>query len=293
VRVVTYILPGGEASWSAEQPDANFGDQLQLVEAIRSAQTVRAGELLALQMVWQALAPPAANYTLFLQLLDAEGRVAAQRDVPLLSGGAPGGAWQLGQQAETRVGIALPAGSAPGDYRLIAGLYDPQTGQRMPVNGGDFVELGAVQVHASAPGAVALTPLRFRPNHAFGEVTLEGFRRYKQGYDYAPDTPVAPGDVLDLIFTWRAVQQSTTDWALTARLLRADGKPVASVTALLAGPRHPSSQWRAGELARGQHSLALPPDLPPGRYQVQVVVHRPDDETLTGWLNLGKLQVTP
>ena len=218
VRAVTYRLPGDEAGWSVEQPGANFGDQLQLVEAARSAQTVQAGELLAVRLAWQTIAQPAADYTLFLQLLDADGRVAAQRDVPLLSGGMPASVWQPGQQAETRVGIALPVGSAPGDYRLIAGLYDPQTGRRVPVGGGDFLELGAVQVEAAAaPDAVDLTPLRFRPNHAFGEVTLEGFERTKQGYDYVPDTPLAPGDVLDLIFTWRAVQQPTTDWALTAR----------------------------------------------------------------------------
>ena len=293
VRAVTTILPGDEAGWSVEQPGANFGDQLQLVEAARSAQTVQAGEMLALRLAWQTLAPPAANYTLFLQLLDADGRVAAQRDVPLLSGSAPADAWQPGQQAETRVGIALPAGSAPGEYRLIAGLYDPQTGQRAPVGGGDFLELAAVQVKAAAPDAVDLSSLRFRPNHAFGEVTLEGFQRYKQGYDHAPDTPLAPGDVLDLIFFWRATQQPTTDWTLTARLLAEDGQTVAGVTAPLAGPRHPSSQWRAGELARGQHSLALPPDLPPGRYQVEVAVHQPDNPEPAGWLPLGKLQVTP
>ncbi len=292
VRAVTYILPGGEAGWSLEQPGADFGDQLQLVEAARSAQTVQAGELLALRLAWQTTAPPAANYTLFLQLLDADGRVAAQRDVPLLSGGALASAWQTGQQAETRVGIALPAGSAPGEYRLIAGLYDPQTGQRVPMGGGDFLELAAVQVEAAAPDAVDLTPLRFRPNHAFGEVTLEGFQRYKQGYDHAPDTPVAPGEVLDLVFIWRAAQQPSADWTLTARLLAEDGQTAAGLTAPLAGPRHPSSQWRAGELARGQHSLALPPDLVPGRYTLQVAVHQPGDEP-AGWLHLGKLEVTP
>ncbi len=293
VRAVTTILPGGEAGWSTEQPAAAFGGQLELVETARSAQTVQAGEPLALRLAWQTIAQPSADYALFLQLLDADGRVAAQRDVPLLAGGVPASAWQPGQQAETRLGIALPVGSAPGDYRLIAGLYDPQTGQRVPVGGGDFVELGVVSVLPSAPGAVDLTAQRFRPNHAFGEVTLEGFQRSKQGYDYAPDTPLAPGDVLDLIFIWRAAQQPTTDWALTARLLDGDGQPVASVTAPLAGARNPASQWRAGELARGQHSLALPPDLPPGRYQVQVAVHRPDDDAPTDWLHLGKLQVTP
>ena len=76
-------------------------------------------------------------------------------------------------------------------------------------------------------------------------------------------------------------------------MLDTDGEPMASVTAPLAGSRHPASQWRVGELARGQHSLALPADLAPGRYQVQVSVHRPGADAPAGWLHLGKLQVTP
>jgi hypothetical protein len=29
--------------------------------------------------------------------------------------------------------LTLPAGSAPGDYRVLLGLYDPTTMQRLPV----------------------------------------------------------------------------------------------------------------------------------------------------------------
>jgi hypothetical protein len=41
----------------------------------------------------------------------------------------------------------VPVDLPPGDYRLIAGLYQPASGQRLTiVNGADFVELGTVAV---------------------------------------------------------------------------------------------------------------------------------------------------
>ncbi len=157
VRAVSYLLPGGEEGWIVAQLDADFGGQLTLRRAARSAETLAAGDLLGVRLDWDASAQPAADTSAFIQLLDADGRVAAQRDLPLQAEGAPSSAWQPGQQAFTRAAIALPAGLAPGSYRLIAGLYDPQSGVRLPVEGGDFVELGAVRVEqAGQPDALDL-----------------------------------------------------------------------------------------------------------------------------------------
>jgi hypothetical protein len=36
--------------------------------------------------------------------------------------------------AEARA-LALPAGLAPGEYRLLVGLYDAATGERLPATG--------------------------------------------------------------------------------------------------------------------------------------------------------------
>ena len=294
VRVIGYVLPGAEDGWIAIQPEADFGGQLQLRTATHSAGALKAGDFLAVRLDWQALAQPAANHSAFIQLLDADGRVVAQRDLPLQSDGAPSSAWQPGQQASTRAAMAVPAGSAPGPHRLIAGLYDPQSGARLPAAGGDFVELGAVEIERSGqPAALDLTPLRFRPEHDFGEVALAGFDRFERGHEQAPSAPLAPGDTLDMVMQWRATQQPTADWALTARLLDAGGEQVAAMSGPLAGLRNPTSQWAAGELARGEHSLLLPSGLAPGRYQLQVAVHRPDELRPAGWLGLGNVEVAP
>lgn len=294
VAAVSYLLPGGEADWHVTQPAADFGGQLTLRRVLQSSQTPAAGELLAVRLDWEASAQPAAAYSLFLQLLDADGQVVAQRDLPLRADGLTSEGWQPGQQAATRAAIALPASLAPGVYRLIAGLYDPQSGARLPTAGADHLDLGAIQLQPVAqPYAEELSPLRFRPMHDFGEITLEGFDRYGQGQGGDPSAAARPGAALDLHFAWRANQTPRTDWALTARLLDAHGAAVATASGPLAGPRRPTSQWTAGELAAGVHSLALPADLAAGSYRVQVAVHRADQPAAAGWLDLGQVEVAP
>jgi hypothetical protein len=177
---------------------------------------------------------------------------------------------------------------------LIAGLYEPASGNRLAVGGGDFLDLGTVQVQRPVIGSTfSLSGVRYRPNLAFDEVTLEGFDRYKSGFDFAPDTTPAPGDSLDLVLEWRARLVPSEDWLLTARLLDFGGEEKAALTAPLAGFRYPATQWTQGELVRGEHKLVLPATLMPGRYRLQLAIHRPDDERPHHWIGLGNVEIGP
>jgi len=67
-------------------------------------------------------------------------------------GYAPGTGWELGVFITDRRGLLLPDTLAPGEYTLIAGLYDAATGQRLPVTDqasatvGDSVRLATVRM---------------------------------------------------------------------------------------------------------------------------------------------------
>lgn len=93
---------------------------------------------------WQPLQPSAAPLHSFVQALDGEsGALLAAWDGVPQAGFAPTFAWQAGQPVEERIALALPADSASRPVRLIAGLYDPATGQRLTTSdGSDFVTLG-------------------------------------------------------------------------------------------------------------------------------------------------------
>ncbi len=107
---------------------------------------VPAGEDLNLRLVWRASAPPAANYTVFVQLLDSAGQVAAQHDRWPGDGLYPTAVLQTGQVITDN--LALPLDVPPGDYQLITGLYqaDAPGAPRLTGPSGDFVPLASVQV---------------------------------------------------------------------------------------------------------------------------------------------------
>ncbi|MBP8294453.1 MAG: hypothetical protein KAX65_16865, partial [Caldilineaceae bacterium] len=109
-----------------EQPlDASFDDTIDLAGATMQ----RTGDTLSVTLVWQALAAPDTALTAFVHLLDADGALIAQSDA------VPGGnyattAWAPGEVVVDPHQLNLPAAAPEGSYRLVAGLYDPVTGQR-------------------------------------------------------------------------------------------------------------------------------------------------------------------
>jgi len=92
---------------------------------------------------WQALHPTDKPYTIFLQLLNEQGEVVAGWDQQPFDGLYPTNLWSPGETIADTIQLPLPENGLPsGTYRLITGLYDFDTGQRLPViGGGDFTQL--------------------------------------------------------------------------------------------------------------------------------------------------------
>lgn len=114
------------------------------------------GKTLPVTLYWQALAPASIPYTVFVQLVDEEGGKAGQVDRLPCGGACPTTAWQPGEVVGERYELAVDPGAPPGRYRLIAGLYDLATGERLPVSGAgseggaeDFVFLSTIEVRQS------------------------------------------------------------------------------------------------------------------------------------------------
>ncbi len=85
-----------------------------------------------LTLYWQVEAPPAAEYTVFLHLVDAQGDVVAQFDGPPAGGLYPTTLWEPGEiiKDERPVnGLWLDG------HQLQVGLYRPDTGERLPLPG--------------------------------------------------------------------------------------------------------------------------------------------------------------
>jgi hypothetical protein len=123
------------------ETDVPFGDQIHLVGydvdgGIPSA----AGESLRLRFYWQASAPPVDNYSLFVHVMPVDRvEVITQAD------GNPARSDRLSltwtEPSETLISplfeITLPPDLSAGDYRVLIGLYNYQTGVRLPVGAAD------------------------------------------------------------------------------------------------------------------------------------------------------------
>ncbi len=89
-----------------------------------------------IELVWQAGDEPAAAYTVFVQLIDSEGRVIAQSDSMPAQGTRPMPGWRPGEYVIDRHRLAFNPVERGGSARLIAGLYDAATNTRIRLHDG-------------------------------------------------------------------------------------------------------------------------------------------------------------
>ncbi|NOZ05930.1 MAG: glycosyl transferase, partial [Chloroflexi bacterium] len=90
----------------------------------------------SLTLYWQAVQGVDKDYTVFVHLVGPDGQIWAQHDAPPGGGFFPTSFWQSGDTVADTHELTLPADAPAGTYRLLAGLYDPGSGARLPVRTG-------------------------------------------------------------------------------------------------------------------------------------------------------------
>ncbi|HMR64163.1 MAG TPA: glycosyltransferase family 39 protein [Anaerolineae bacterium] len=136
----------------AEQPASlNFGDKL-LLSGYNLPTVAHPGELLPVTVYWQSLSPMEVRYRAFVHLVDAQdGRWGQHDDDPacrlLTTDMYPN------QQSSRQFRVPIDPQTPPGPYRVILGLYHPETLERLDIwdnlaqqSPGTSVTLGKVTV---------------------------------------------------------------------------------------------------------------------------------------------------
>jgi hypothetical protein len=127
-----------------------FGDAIDLVGVSPTDLSAHPGKTLDLTLHWRAEARPAVDYTVSVQLLDSAGKLVAQRDAMPVNNTRPTSSWTSGDDVLDPIALPLPSGLSPGNYRLIAVLYDQPTGHRLTTQGngaeGDHATVAPVSV---------------------------------------------------------------------------------------------------------------------------------------------------
>jgi len=241
--------------------DIRLGDAVKLAGYDLSTRSPRPGEELQVSLYWEPLRPLNAEYHSFVHLVDAAGRPVVQSDHQ--PGGVfyPSTLWQPGEQLRDDHTLAIPAGVAPGVYRLLVGLYTlSPDGTLQPL--GEPVVAGQVAVKdriPAEPGAMD------RPATADfgGQIELLGY-----------DTARQPGE-LAVTLHWRALRPPAQDYAVFVHLLDAEGRIVAQHDGQPQNGAYPTSVWDTGEVVADEHVLDLPADLPAGSYRLRVGCYLP------------------
>lgn len=114
---------------------AELGGKVRLLSYQLDTSRVRTGGEVPLTLYWQALREMDESYTVFTHLVDDANRIWGQKDNPPASGTSPTSEWREGEVVEDSYVIPIQADAPQGTYRLIVGMYDPQTMQRLPVLG--------------------------------------------------------------------------------------------------------------------------------------------------------------
>jgi uncharacterized membrane protein len=104
--------------------DANFSNLAKLTGVKLVPETPLPGGTLRVTLFWQASGPTPVPYTVFVHLLDANGRVVSQKDGMPMSNQHPTTEWQAGETiVDMFYDLPLEEQIAPGQYSLEIGLY--------------------------------------------------------------------------------------------------------------------------------------------------------------------------
>ncbi|MFN8533517.1 MAG: hypothetical protein U0556_08220 [Dehalococcoidia bacterium] len=135
-------LPAG-----ARPLGAMLADGARLEGVLPAAPACASPCSLDLTLYWRAVRPLDENLQVFLHIAGPDGRPVAQSDGIADEGRRPLRSWLADEIVADR--HRIEATLLPGDYRLLAGLYDPATGQRLAGPDGDVIDLGPLRSGAS------------------------------------------------------------------------------------------------------------------------------------------------
>ncbi|MEA3308574.1 MAG: glycosyltransferase family 39 protein [Chloroflexota bacterium] len=255
-----YAPPPLYADSQAIQPQhpltGQFGEAIALLGYDLNSHTFQPGDELDVTLYWQALARPAENYTLAIQLVSA----LPADDSTLLNfngwtggGNYPTGLWHPGDVLADRYRLQLPAEIARAQgWQLAVVLFERTSGERLPfiVAGDPRAAATLAQVGVSASNARAGVPptgQQLETPIIFGEaLKLEGHA--------LATTETA----LQLTLWWRSKSPLAQNLTTFVHLYDAEGEMLATADRPPLHGGFPTSLWQPGDRVQDEYTIALP-----------------------------------
>ncbi len=250
-----------DAVTTVQGVELTCGSTARLLGASLDRTSVVPGGTLAVRVCWEALAPMAQDYTVFIHLIGrANERVAERYTYPGL-GRFPTSLWRVGWAFcdVYRVHVEDWA-PVPGMYDLVVGLYDASTGERLVARDPagavvDFYTLARVRVAPERPLSELPENVQLLDYRLGEQITLTGYRL---------SGPIQSGVPLTVTLYWHADERPAGDYTVFVHLLNEAGQLLAQHDGLPHCGRYPTSAWQAGDVILDDHILEVPV-LPAGQ----------------------------
>ncbi len=234
----------------------DFGDQLGLTGYGFVSEPIQWGRELGVTLTWQAREGMTRDYTAFLHLIGPDGHRWAQVDQPITDRDlVPTSSWAPGTTVRDHYHLAIPAGTPPGRYKLLIGVYDSQTGSRLPATlGGEELPDKAYALDVEVARSLFIPAVEDLDLAQRVEWPLTDWMEL---LGYSLMGSAEGGKSTSLTLAWRVLKQPPGDYRLRLELRDVSGALVAQGTFDPAGPAYPTSQWEPGEVVRGWYDLLL------------------------------------
>ncbi|MCL4466736.1 MAG: glycosyltransferase family 39 protein [Chloroflexi bacterium] len=236
-----------------------LGDAVELAGYRLGKDRARGGSELTFSLYWRLLQKVVADYTVFVHLVNPAGQILAQADGPPVYGRLGTTRWPVGVLIEDEHVVSVPSFTPAGEYALVVGLYDPRSMRRLGEGGADRVRLAPVEL---APEAATNSAVPNPVGVALGDLVKLA------GYEVAGQAN--PGGGLRVDLFWEARGTVSDDLTVFLHLADDKGLPLAQDDAKPGRGSYPTNTWLPGMIVRDQHNLALPVDLPQGKYHLAV-----------------------
>jgi hypothetical protein len=239
------------------------GDTIRLLGASLADRVWQQGETIPITLFWQAVDDPGPDLRIFVQVLDAAGAVRAASDVPPVNGAFPTGLWRQGDLVRDPHEVMLPADLPAGEYRLVAGIYDPASGERLAIAS----EGGAVQVDTLLVAERA----RLTEEPALGVATDVRFGERARLARLETPEHLEEGSVARVTLVWESLATGGRPLRAFVQLYHGDDQLFSSDHPI----DPPATAWLHGEWIVDEHLVGPLPSLPPGEYRLVAGLYDP------------------
>jgi hypothetical protein len=250
-----------------------WADQIELLGFDSGPGVVINGDLWTVNVIWRSRADHLPDLGVFWEVRDQGGAKMFSTRLPLSA--YPTSRWRLGEVIGAHYALRFPVELTAADYQVLIGVTAPDGSL---LDGGMFKPFDVRLLHRDRSFERPVAPAL---NVTFSDPAVELI-----GAQF-PTTTLHAGDPLPVKLYWQAGTTTDELYTVFVHLESLDGQVLAQIDSQPQGSAMPTAAWATGQIIPDDYPLTIPPNTPPGAYQIVVGLYNPLDgvhliDTTTG-----------